>query len=1195
MGAKIKLNSMNEIDLPTLVLATRSGKKLGAVPAQNIVFKDSLNSYSEISFSVDKFDNGTECHLWDEIADFKLLWCRDFDLWFEITVETKEENDLTKIVTGKTVCESELSQIYLYNTEINTEDDIAREEYKEPTVFFDEEHPENSLLNRLSEKIPHYTIKHVDSALKNIQRTFSFDNISIYDAFQKIAEEIECIFVFGSNSSENGMIARSISVYALHPVCERCGYNDNPDGAEFSENGGKCPKCGSSDILQGYGNDTGIFVSVENLADKINYSTNTDSVKNCFKLEAGDELMDATVRNCNPNGTNYIWYISDDFKKDMSDALSEKIDSYNSVYYEYMHTRLIDISPGASIEKYNSLAEKYNVFRPADNAFNGIPTAVCGFPAFMNVYYGTIDFKAFLQSELMPPFTTDETTAAEQVGLLTNANMSPVAITNITSYSPTVINNAVLGIARLLINKDYKVEIKNYTITPSSSSLIWNGKFIVQNINDENDKATGDTISITVNTDITTYLEQRIKKILKDKDSDRYSISNLFALEYSEFCSELKKYSMTCLKAFNDSCQAVLDVLIEQSSTNRDRYICAACGFTDITENTPDFECPKCHSKKLSNIYSDLYYPYYRKLEAIQDEAYCREEEIDCIDSVQRQLAKQRGYIQDLLNFKSYIGNTLWNEFSAYRRENTYSNSNYISDGLNNAELFKKAQEFIDAATKEIYKSAELQHSVSSTLKNLLAMDEFQSLAQNFEVGNWIRLKVDDAVYKLRLIEYEVDFNDMKSISVTFSDVLKVSDGYTDLESVIKQASSMATSYDFVAHQAGQGDKGNKRIKNWVEKGLSLTNSFISDSDNQEIVLDSHGLTMKEYLPITDTYSNKQLKIVNKGLYLTDDNWKTSRAGIGNFKYYDPRDKETKEAYGVIADTLIGNLILGENVGIYTSKNDISLNENGIMITNENNQSGSNYVPVKITINPNNAGGVFVIQRKSSESAAMNDLMRVDSNGRLIIGNDSFIVDESGDISCKNLNLGEGCSINWSKVSDNGALAKATSATTNIIKLASGTYAGGTFINGTTVSSPTIRGGNIVGGKFFVVNDPNAEISSESGKIAGVQQMIIDNNGLASYNSNGQLDGIYLSANDGFGSLKFYYQNEMRGELSQSGGSIILNGNQKLIIGRKAVPGSGKLNVTYGMGTWKFGESNSDSADVDFTYANVTGLKITFG
>ena len=75
--------------------------------------------------------------------------------------------------------------------------------------------------------------------------------------------------------------------------------------------------------------------------------------------------------------------------------------------------------------------------------------------------------------------------------------------------------------------------------------------------------------------------------------------------------------------------------------------------------------------------------------------------------------------IQSALNFHDFLGEELWLDFAAYRRDDTYSNSNYISDGLNNKELFDKAREFLEIAQKEIYKSATLQHTISSNLKNL--------------------------------------------------------------------------------------------------------------------------------------------------------------------------------------------------------------------------------------------------------------------------------------------------------------------------------------------------------------------------------------------------------------------------------------------------------------------------------------------
>lgn len=113
-------------------------------------------------------------------------------------------------------------------------------------------------------------------------------------------------------------------------------------------------------------------------------------------------------------------------------------------------------------------------------------------------------------------------------------------------------------------------------------------------------------------------------------------------------------------------------------------------------------------------------------------------------DGLQTVIDKERTAIQNTLNFQSFLGEKLWLEFSGYRREDTYQNDNYISDGLNNAELFDHALEFINVAKKDIFRSATLQHTITASLKNLLTMKEFLQIVDYFEVGNWIRIRVDN-------------------------------------------------------------------------------------------------------------------------------------------------------------------------------------------------------------------------------------------------------------------------------------------------------------------------------------------------------------------------------------------------------------------------------------------------------------------
>ena len=379
MSIKINFDMANNPETPTLILAYRNGRKIGKIVADGTVVRDSMTNPSEISFRVRKFLNGEKNTLWDKIVDFKLAWYQEADLWFEISVEIDESNETIKNVSCTQLGQAELSQIKLYNVEINTENDIARDDYVIPTVLYNPEHPEASLLHRIMEKAPHYSIIHVDSTIANIQRTFTFDDPSIVDAFQEIAEEIGCLFVFHSNSDANGKIQRAISVYDLESNCNACGHR-----GEFTS---VCPECGSNNINEGYGEDTTIFVTSDELANDIKFVSDVGSIKNCFKLEAGDDLMTATVRNCNPNGTDYIWYISDAVKADMSNELVGKLESYDVLYKTYQDDYVVDVD-SYTLKKYNDLVYKY---RGYNENLQGIATPIKGYPSLMMAVYNTID------------------------------------------------------------------------------------------------------------------------------------------------------------------------------------------------------------------------------------------------------------------------------------------------------------------------------------------------------------------------------------------------------------------------------------------------------------------------------------------------------------------------------------------------------------------------------------------------------------------------------------------------------------------------------------------------------------------------------------------------------------------------------------------------------------------------------------
>lgn len=991
MAVKIKFDSNHNVIPPTFVLATRSGKKMNTpIPAVGITIADHFNDKFELNFSVSKYDNGVEYPLWDKLQDFKLCWCWEWDVWFEMYVEKTDDYSLAKHITLVSLGEAELSQINLYGVEINTEDDIARDDY-EPSVLYNPDKPEASILDRILDKAPHYSIEFVDTSIASIQRTFSFDGTSIYDAMQEISEEIDCIFVFNSGSNSDGSIKRSISVYDLESYCYECGNRGHYSGT--------CSECGSTNVTRGYGEDTSIFVSTENLADEITLTTDYDSVKNCFRLEAGDDLMTATIINCNPNGSQYLWYITDEMKEDMSDELVARLEEYDETYAYYRDEYPTEI-PSNLVTEYNEIVAKYSQYQ---EDLVTISSPIAGYSTLMNVYYDTIDLQLLLESTLMPTRTIEQTDAATQAALLTVENMSPVSVNDLSLVSFASANNAVLSMAKVLIDPRFKVKI--VTSSYDNTTHTWTGDFSVENYSDEEDVATSETISIILDDDYEGFLQQQIDKTLKNAEDETASqgasdITSLFKLSLEDFTSELTKYCWSSLDLFEDSCQKCLEVLQAQGVAD------------NITWADKD-----------PNMYETVYVPYYNKLLAIQAELQVREAEIAVISGVldededvttagvQTYIVESKKYIQDQINMQNYLGEELWLEFIAYRREDTFSNDNYISDGLNNAEVFANALEFLKVANEEIYKSANLQHSLSASLQNLLVIKEFEPIVDYFSVGNWIRVKIDGEVFRLRLISYEIDFDNLSGISIEFSDVKKFVDGMSDSEAIMNQAQSMASSYGSVSRQASQGKKSNTILDNWVQKGLDLTKmKIVDDVDNQNISWDEHGFLCREFIPFTETYDDRQLKIINNGIYITDNNWRSIKTAIGRFYYTDPETGDITEAYGVNGETIVGKLLLGEQLGIYNSAGSLTFDTNGLTVSNDKNI---------VSINPNDSSIIKVIKRSTDENdnETQTTIISLDTDGD---------VDITGNISASTLNCGNKLVWNGTTLSVSGTITATT-------------------------------------------------------------------------------------------------------------------------------------------------------------------------
>ncbi len=913
MPMRINFDTSGNPESSVMGLVDQSGKHIGTLSNYtNLKTQDNLKTASTISFTLHKFLNDKEYKHWNEVKNFRVIYVPDWDKYFVIKITINEDNEIEKEIEANSLQEVELGQLLLHNVEINTETDISREDYIR-TVLYNSGEPKGSLLNRLiKDKASNYTILHVDDSIKNIQRSFSFDDTSIYDAFQSISEEIDCLFVFGERpeGDTTTSIPRTISVYDLESNCKDCGYR-----GEFMD---QCPKCGSTNIKEGYGEDTTIFVNKENLADSISVSSDTDSVKNCFYLQSGDDLMTSTIINANPSGSQYIWYFTDEMKADMSDELRSRLESYDKQYSYYQSEYEAELNDDI-IQNYNNLVVKY---REYNSDLKVIQPPVRGYSSLIELYYDAIDFYGYLYTSLTPSVKIDKTTAKEQAELLTSKSLSPISVQNIKYISLATANSTVINYAKVFIDTaKYKIKVKNSSIDGTT----WTGVLTVENYYDEEDTADTSMLTLIFDGDAERFIKQEIDKALaKNKEEDK-GIVTLFKKDANEFQKELAKYSYTNLQILNDACQSCLNIMIENNDSTEDSW--------NYTEG---------------NIYKELYLPMCKKQELISAELKLRETEIAIVNGTTDEYGdiSQKGlknYIEDIrnkilknLDFQNYIGDC-WGELNLFRREDTWSNDNYISDGLSNKELLDNANKFLEAATKDIKKSSELQNSIDTTLKNLLIKEEFQPIVKYFQTGNWIRMQVDNVVYKLRLLNYSIDFDNISDLSVEFSDTTKDWGNIKDIQNVLSQSKQMATSYTSVKRQAEKSIATKDTVDGWVESGINANITKIMSGDNQDVIVDKHGITCRKWDPILNGFEDDQLKIINSMLAYTHDGWQTFDSALGKFEYYNPKTKQTETGYGVIAKQLIGSVILGENVGIYNKSGSLCFDEDGLAISNGTN------------------------------------------------------------------------------------------------------------------------------------------------------------------------------------------------------------------------------------------------------------------
>lgn len=1178
----IKFDKTNHrLEKATLILKTRSGKVLGNLMYDNFKMSIVGKGLDEISFDIHKTVNGQECAFWDKLTNLSIVDYVGYGQ-FEASFATDIEDETIKHATCVSL-ETELGQRILREFHVNDDEAMSNrnESRFTATVFYNDNDKSHSLLHRvLADRAPHWRLGHIPDKLNvngtvypssAFQRTYTVDGTSIYDFLtDEVCEESNCIFTFDTYN-------RIIHCYNI----EECVYYNADyrviDGAYrkdeiyYDKYGKELPDQNIYGHCDGIGNDTDILVSQKQLAKNFQIQSDNDTIKNCFHVSGGDDKITNAVAAVNATGQNYI-YMFDNFQyEDMSDELREAFLEYTEYYQkeqkEYNRTGgvylynenchynsstqvytndgsmvsdavhddsnkvyVLDTLAYVKTDENGNITGVYN----KDDELLGEAAYVSGKykyiePGLYTKYCQLSDRYYYLNDSKFPD-TGSATSAGEEYNKITSPLPSlsyrklkqTIIISNEwTSASFDTVTKTIQSILSASIDTKYSVEIltdpghpitctantENDSSTEEKSLTgTWTGYIRITR-----DAKPEDTTSTQIAIDIkyVSYSDDKDVDYVKQKLQlaiARLDIADIIShlgnnTDDSRLVEIFKQYNLTSLGYYLKSFQSCITTLQEAGKdlknpsgtyqTMLDRYN----HYVDILQG-PDTD---------TGIIGAL------------------QKQVDSIKNDITMLSDEITAFQQKLSLQSKLGEDLYREFCAYIREDEYHNDNYISDGLSDSEILAKAKMLVEVATKELSKACVRQQVITSSLNNIFALPLYEPLFDDFAIFNYIRVRMDDnTFYKLRIVQIDFDESSPESLSVTFSENAEYIDGtINDLQSMKQQVNSIATSFSSTVQQAKQGYAAANFVDSLREEGLSAAHCLITNNANQDVVINTDGILLRPIIA-PDSYGECQARLTGSGLYLTDDAWKNVKSAIGIMKF------NNQLKYGVIADTIIGELIAGNNLVISNTdgKNNstVTIDKNGLSMTNgkielHNNTNTITIDPddsenrlfcIKKNINNNDKydyifyvdryGNAYfngdvtatsgsignwkidndAIYRRSntfgnasgmyfgSSGLSITDKFKVWSNGNFDIGNGKIIYDGNS------LTFASDVTMNWSQITDaDGIVTQITKNTVtteylNAKNITAGSVAAenitGTIISGKTINGGEINGSTITGG-----------------------------------------------------------------------------------------------------------------------------------
>lgn len=248
----------------------------------------------------------------------------------------------------------------------------------------------------------------------------------------------------------------------------------------------------------------------------------------------------------------------------------------------------------------------------------------------------------------------------------------------------------------------------------------------------------------------------------------------------------------------------------------------------------------------------------------------------------------------------------------------TISGRFFFTKNTSEYEEFSVAWDLFEYGNDCLRKLAWPSYSFKISSANFLSLDKFRYFAKQMALGRKVYIELaDENVLQPILTKVSIEFEDPTSLNLEFGDTYSASDSSFNLVDLLDKSISMGKTLDTsrFSYNSFIDSGASTSVKEFIDGALDVSKNAILSGSDMAIEWDSSGFYLRKWNSDKSGYEPQQIAMLNNSIVFTNDNWATAEMAIGRFE-----DDNAGTVWGVVAPSIVGTLLAGENLVIESVK-----------------------------------------------------------------------------------------------------------------------------------------------------------------------------------------------------------------------------------------------------------------------------------